>query len=226
MPEQKAQIERAEPGSTEAARERRAQDPKRVLTLSDGVFAVILTLLVLEIKVPTLGKGQSLVDALRDIRPSFIAFFISFVVVAIAWSGHRDQFRNIRSTDGPLIWLNFLYMFPLSILPFGASLLARYDQDSVALRLYGLILVTITTTHLVMWLYSSSQPQLLFCPVETRSRIIGAVFLIIPGVAYMIGVSLADWSPQGSLLIYAFVPVLYFVEIPLRRLAEQGRSPS
>ena len=103
----------------------RGNDPARVLTLSDGVFAIVLTLLVLEIQVPDLAQGQTLRDALREVRPSFIAFLISFVVVAIAWAGHRDLFALIGRTDRVLVWLNILYLLPLSILPFGASLIAR-----------------------------------------------------------------------------------------------------
>ena len=76
----------------------RTRDPARVLALSDGVFAIILTLLVLEIHVPDLTGGQSLAEAAREVRPSFIAFLISFVVVAIAWAGHRDLFALIRDT--------------------------------------------------------------------------------------------------------------------------------
>ena len=95
----------------------RQGDPTRVLALSDGVFAIILTLLVLEIRVPELSGDQGLDDAFREIRPSFVAFLISFVVVANAWARHRDLFALIRRTDRVLIWLNLLYMLPLAILP-------------------------------------------------------------------------------------------------------------
>src|SRR4029079_8847334 len=81
----------------------RQGDPTRVLALSDGVFAIILTLIVLEIRVPELGSDDGLGDALREIRPSFIAFLISFVVVANAWARHRDLFALIRRTDRPVI---------------------------------------------------------------------------------------------------------------------------
>jgi uncharacterized membrane protein len=84
-----------------------------VVFLSDGVVAIIITLLVLEIHVPDLQNGQSLVDALGHIRPSLVAFLISFIVVAIAWAGHRDLFTVIRRTDRVLVWLNFVYLLPL-----------------------------------------------------------------------------------------------------------------
>ena len=95
----------------------RQNDPTRVLALSDGVFAIILTLLVLEIRVPELSGDQGLSDALREIRPSFVAFLISFVVVANAWARHRDLFALIRRTDRAVVWLNILYMLPLALLP-------------------------------------------------------------------------------------------------------------
>lgn len=107
----------------------RRHDPTRVLALSDGVFAIVITLLVLEIRVPDLARGQTLREAFAEVRPSFIGFLISFVVVAIAWAGHRDLFSLIRRMDRNLVWLNILYLFPLSLLPFGAALISRYEED-------------------------------------------------------------------------------------------------
>ncbi len=195
----------------------RAHDPSRVLALSDGVFAIILTLLVLEIHVPDLASGQSLGDALHEIRPSLSAFLISFVVVAIAWAGHRDTFSLIRRTDRTLVWLNVLYLLPLSILPFGASLIARYEGEPVALRLYGILLVAIVASRLIVWVYASGRPHLLFVPVDPRSRRAEIGLVAVPGVAYAIAITIAHAAPTVSLVIYAAVPILYFVAITLVR---------
>lgn len=127
----------------------RRHDPTRVMALSDGVFAIVITLLVLEVHVPDLSGGRRLADALEEIRPSFVAFLISFLVIAIAWTGHRDLFSFIRLTDRNLVWLNLLYMLPLSLLPFGAALIARHPEEAVALRIYGLLLVAIALTRLL-----------------------------------------------------------------------------
>jgi uncharacterized membrane protein len=195
----------------------RAHDPTRVLALSDGVFAIIITLLVLEIHVPDLARGQSLRDALREIRPSLTAFLISFVVVAIAWAGHRDIFALIRRTDRTLVWLNILYLLPLCILPFGASLIAGFEREPVALRIYGLFLLAIAVTRLWVWWYASGRPHLLFAPVDQRSRRAGVALVTVPGVAYAIAIGVADAAPTASLIVYAAVPVLYFVAITLDR---------
>lgn len=122
----------------------RQHDPARVMALSDGVFAIVITLLVLEIHVPDLAGGRSLRAALEDVRPSFVGFLISFVVTGIAWAGHRDLFALIRRTDRALVWLNMVYLLPLTLLPFGAALISRYERTPEALSLYGFQLLVIT----------------------------------------------------------------------------------
>jgi uncharacterized membrane protein len=195
----------------------RLHDPARVLALSDGVFAIILTLLVLEIHVPDLSAGQTLGEALAEVRPSFIAFLISFVVVAIAWAGHRDLFAHIRRTDRNLVWLNVLYLLPLSLLPFGAALLARYQQESVALRMYGLLLLVIALTRLGVWLYATSRSHLLFEPVIPRTRTVGVLIVAVPTALYALAILISRSSPTASLAIYAAAPILYFIGLFVER---------
>ena len=202
----------------------RANEPGRVLALSDGVFAIVLTLLVLEIHVPELAGGQTLSDAMREVRPSFTAFLISFVVIAIAWAGHRDLFSLIRRTDRALVWLNIIYMFPLSLLPFGAALLSEYDRDSTALELYGIILVAISATRLGIWWYATGRTHLLYVPIDAQSRRTGSLVAGIPGVVFAIGALVASAAPTVSLVIYAGVPILYFLGITLMRTSAPAGS--
>jgi uncharacterized membrane protein len=202
----------------------RGHDPTRVLTLSDGVFAIVITLLVLEIHVPDLTGGQTLRDALREVRPSFIAFLISFIVVAIAWSGHRDLFALIRRTNRVLVWLNILYLLPLSILPFGASLIARYEEEPVALEMYGILLVAIEVTRLAIWWYATGRPHLLFAPVSKRFRWAGVIIAAVPALAYALAFVLAADAPTASLVIYATVPILYFIVITIARTTAPSGS--
>jgi TMEM175 potassium channel family protein len=197
----------------------RASDPSRVVVFSDGVFAIIITLLVLEIHVPELAGGQTLPEALDVVRPSLVAFLISFVVVAIAWTGHRDLFSLIRRTDRAIVWLNFGYLLPLSILPFGASLIARFDREAVALEMYGLLLVAVTLTRLGTWVYVTGRPHLLFAPMDSRSRLLGGLAIAVPGAAYAVAIASAGTSPTASLAIYGAVPILYFIAITIVRSA-------
>jgi len=203
----------------------RTHDPARVLALSDGVVAIIITLLVLEIQVPELTEGKTLQGAIEEIRPSFFAFLISFVVVAIAWAGHRDLFAHVRRTDSPLVWLNILYLLPLSIIPFGASLIARYETEPVALRLYGLLLVAVAATRLWIFLYATTRPHLLYESVDARSRRAGLLLIVVPMALYVIAVIVAEVAPRVSWSIYAGVPALYLVAIwRVRHAAPPGSA--
>ena len=192
----------------------RQHDPARVMALSDGVFAIIITLLVLEIHVPELTGGQSLREALSEVRPSFTAFLIAFLVTAIAWAGHRDLFAHIRRTDRTLVWLNILYLLPLSLLPFGAALISRYDREAVALSLYGIQVLLIAVTRLIVWLYATNRPHLLYESDQSshqdggstdRGRAGGA----LPGR----DPDRRQRTRRPACSIYGAVPVLYFIGI-------------
>jgi uncharacterized membrane protein len=206
-----------------AARElaERLHDPARVLALSDGVFAIIITLLVLEVHVPELTQGHSLNQALRELRPSLIAFVISFILAGMYWVGHRDLFALIRRTDRGLVWLNILYLLPLCLLPFGAGLLGRYDREPVALRIYGLLLVLIAVMRAVIWLYATNRPQLLWQRLDARQRRAGLAINLYPGLIYLLAFLLAKRAPGVSLMIYAGMPLLYFLSITVLRGSRQ-----
>jgi uncharacterized membrane protein len=204
-------------GETAKALAERLHDPARVLALSDGVFAIIITLLVLEIHVPELTQGQSLNQALAEIRPSLTAFVISFILAGMYWVGHRDLFALIRRTDRGLVWLNVLYLLPLCLLPFAAGMVGRYDQEPVALRIYGLVLVAIAVMRVVIWLYATNRPHLLWQQLDDRQRRAGLALNLSPGLVYLLAFLVARSAPSLSLLIYATVPVLYLLSITILR---------
>jgi len=206
------------PHDAESERYERAHETSRVLALSDGVCAIIITLLVLEIHIPEqLHNGETLLGEIKDIRPSVVAFLISFVVVAIAWVGHRDLFTVIRRADRALVWLNLLYLLPLCLVPFGAALIARYPHDAVALRLYGLMLVLIAATRVVIWVYATGNSHLLYEAPDRKFRRAGVAVAIGPAIAYLVAIVIADVAPTGSMLIYGAVPIAYFVAVTAAR---------
>ena len=195
----------------------RLRDPSRVLALSDGVFAIIMTLLVLDIRVPQLAAGGSLADALRELRPSLTAFVISFIVAGMYWVGHRDLFALIRRADRGLVWLNIVHLLPLCLLPFGAGLLGRYDREPAALRIYGLIVFAIAVMRVAIWLYATSRPHLLWRRLDHRQRRAGLALTVTPGLIFLLAVLIAATAPGVSLVIYGIMPVLYFLSVTVLR---------
>jgi TMEM175 potassium channel family protein len=125
---------------------------------------------------------------MAEIRPSFIAFVISFILAGMYWVGHRDLFALIRRTDRGLVWLNILYLLPLCVLPFAAGLLGRYDREPVAPRIYGLDLVAIALMRVLIWLHATNRPHLLWRRPDASQRRAGLALGAFPGLVY--------WSPS------------------------------
>jgi uncharacterized membrane protein len=152
-----------------------------------------------------------------SVRPSFQAFVITFILAGMYWVGHRDLFALIRRTDRGLVWLNILYLLSLCLLPFAAGMLGRYDQEPVALRIYGLVLVAIAVMRVVIWLYATNRPHLLWQRLDDRQRRAGLGLNVLPGLVYLLAILVAKVAPGLSLLIYGAVPVLYLLGITVFR---------
>jgi uncharacterized membrane protein len=152
-----------------------------------------------------------------EIRPSFAAFVISFIVAGMYWVGHRDVFGLIRRTDRGLVWLNLLYLLPVCLLPFGAALLGRFDREPVAIRIYGLVLVAIAVMRATIWLYTTSRPHLLWQRLDARQRRAGLALTVFPGLVYLLAMLVAEMAPGVSLGLYGAMPVLYFLSITVLR---------
>lgn len=116
-----------------------------------------------------------------------------------------------------MVWLNFVYLFPLCLVPFGAALIATYPSEAVALRLYGLLLVLIAVTRIAIWVYATGQGHLLFDPPGTQFRRAGVVVVIVPTAAYVVAIVIASTWPTASLVIYGVVPLVYVVGVTLAR---------
>ena len=100
--------------------EQRSASPDRLVFLTDGVMAIIITILVLDIRVPELGSGQSLADSLIEVRPTFVSFVISFLLVGMFWTFHKQTFTQVRYVDHNATWLNLLFLLALALVPYAS----------------------------------------------------------------------------------------------------------
>jgi uncharacterized membrane protein len=191
-------------------RSRGKLSPERVLTLTDGVFAIIITILVLDLEVPDLSPGVKLADALEEVRPTFVAFVISFLIVGMYWVWHRGVFANVRYVDLNLIWINLLFLLPVSMVPFVASVLGEYSSDPAALRLYGLVLIVATLIRTWIDLYLDSHPGLLWTVANKQQRRVSRIAAASPMVVYIVAMLLADVAPGLSLFLFFAMPGIYF----------------
>jgi uncharacterized membrane protein len=195
--------------------EQRRANPERVLTFTDGVFAIIITILVLELKVPDLGSGQSLSASLAEMRPTMVAFVISFLLVGMYWTLHRTMFAEVRYVNTKVVWLNLLFLLPTSMIPFAASVVGEYENSATALHLYGAVLILATLTRTALYWYLVRHPGLLWQPVSRQSRRLGGIMAAGPVLVYAIAMAIADTVPRISVVIYFALPLLYLGTVAL-----------
>jgi len=134
-------------------------ETQRIEAFSDGVFAIAITLLIIEIGVPHVTAGDSLSKALGDLWPDYFAYVLSFVMIGIYWANHHSFFRLFVRTDHYFLVLNVLFLMAIAFLPFPTAVLGDYLHDSphrdTAVRLYAGGLVFPAAAWLLLWLYAN-----------------------------------------------------------------------
>ena len=203
--------------TADAARAARRGNPERVVTFTDGVFAIIITILVLDIRVPEdLGDG-SLGDALDDVGPTFAAWVISFFITGMYWVWHRDLFNRIALVNRDVVWLNIIYLLPVCLIPFAASVLGEYHDQPAALHLYGAVLISASLLRTLLYAYVMRRPALLWEEPSVNERRFGSLLSLGVIVLYLAAMIVASWLPTLSLLLYLSVPFTYFLAVTLLR---------
>lgn len=184
----------------------------RVEAFSDGVFAIVITLLVLEIKTPHLtnamGRSEAF-EALRLLIPKFGSFILSFTYIAIFWVNHHHFFDLIDGVDSGLIWLNNLLLFFLCFVPFPTGFAGEYPANPVALALFAVVLMSAGLVFTIMWPYAYHRK--LFDASVDESTVKEAVQRGILGPPlYAIaafGAFIVPWIPW---VIFSLVPLFFF----------------
>lgn len=195
----------------------RLASPDRVVALSDGVFAIVITILVLEIAVPANLSEASLRSMLDELRPTIVAWVVSFLITGMYWVVHRDLFARVRRVNRDLIWLNLLFLLPCCLIPFAASVLGEYPDESVAVQLYVAVLVAAGLMRTLLYRYVIHRPHLMWEPaVDPRARLALAL-AAAPIPLYLIAGVVAEASTTASVVILFFVPGLYFLLISVLR---------
>ena len=140
---------------------RTSTETARVEAFSDGVLAIAITLLVLEVRLPEV-EGESVGSALRHAWPQYVAYVTAFLTIAVMWANHHDLFKLIDHADRGLMALNALLLLTISFLPFPTSVLADHmtqadDDRQAALLAYGGTMVAIAGAYNLLWRYICSR---------------------------------------------------------------------
>ncbi|MFX1339661.1 MAG: TMEM175 family protein [Promethearchaeota archaeon] len=185
---------------------------ERVEFFSDAVFAIILTLLVLELHVPEIEDHSSFdeyVTAMIPLIPKFISFILSFVMVSIYWVNHHYFFRHIHTVTLGLVWVNNLLLLTICFIPFPTALLGSHPTDQFPIMVYGLNSLISSLAFSFLRGYSIRNKLL---EVDDESIKILGPRHSIPGIfIYTLSIIFSFINVYISLACFFLVPVLYFV---------------
>jgi uncharacterized membrane protein len=181
----------------------------RILNFSDAVFAIVLTLLALELRLPEATGAVDLAEALVELVPKFIAFTSSFALVIIFWAGHVTILRRLVHFDWPVAWVNALFLLVIAFMPFASSLIGEGAVIGLAWTLYCGVLVAA----------SIAQIMLVLCVARDGGRLVGGMTArqlawrglrsLSPGIAFGIGLALnLLGQPQYSVWCWTLIPPL------------------
>jgi len=202
---------------------------ERLEIFSDGVIAIAITLLVLDIKVPDAQPGE-LLNALGVQWPAYVAFVLSFTVIGIMWVSHHSMFERIRHVDRGLLFTNLLLLLGIAFLPFPTSLLAEYTKQGgsnshIAAAIYSATMAAIGLAFLAIWVYLDRHPVLLVEGVEPANLRRSIRRSFVGPIVYTASIALAFVSAIACYFVYAALAA-YFVRGPSTRalLPDRGQT--
>ncbi len=190
----------------------------RLEAFSDGVIAVIITIMVLELKVP----ADSSFAAMRALAPEFLSYLLSFLVVAIMWVNHHHMIHSARWADARLLWSNNLLLFWMSLVPFVTAFMGNHSRDPRAVALYGVVLTLCSLSFVLLRSaiigHHLENPEMVQYHRSIQAKNLYSLLL------YSSAAPLAFVDVRISFAIFVFVAVSYFV--PERKLEAKSTKQS
>ena len=201
----------------------------RIEALSDGIFAIVMTLLILELRVPNLPPSAPNVEvapALFALWPKFASYIVTFVSLGFFWVGHHIMYHAIRRADRTLLWLNIFFFMFVSLLPFSTSVLNAFPEAFIAPLVFGANLAVVGWILFFQWRYASSQSDMLadFVSAEYRAAVTFRM-LMVPAATTLTAL-ICFWSVGISLAIYLLLLPLYMLPAKSRSAKSPALKPA
>ena len=176
----------------------------RMEAFSDGVIAIIITIMVLEIKVP----HEATLEALAKLFPIFISYVISFLYVGIYWNNHHHLFQSVNSVDGKALWSNLFLLFWLSLIPFSSGWMGENHFQDITVPLYGVILLGCALSYylLTVSLLKNHDSE------STLHQAVGNKFKERASLGlYVVGLAISFWFPKVGFAVFTVVALIWLV---------------
>jgi uncharacterized membrane protein len=183
--------------------------PARIEALSDGVFAIVMTLLVIELSVPIISKlraEEELGLMLLDMWPKFFAFVISFLVLGILWFTHHSQFHYAKRSNGTIAWLNILFLMFVALIPFSTAMIGEYHiYSKVAVIFWGTNgFLCMLMLNIIYW-YSTDKHRLIDKEIKPKVLKLGQIPHIVAATSFILAIGLSFINPLIGIIIYVLI---------------------
>lgn len=178
--------------------------PTRLEAFSDGVIAIAITIMVLELKAPV----EDTFESLRPLVPTFAATLLSFVNIGIYWNNHHHLIHATRSVDGRILWANLHLLFWLSLMPFTTAWIGKTDVAPLPTAAYGVDLLGCAAAFVVLEMAIVAHEG----PTSRLKQALGTTHKeILSLVLYLFGIGMAWVNTWVSAVCYAVVAAIWFV---------------
>jgi len=198
--------------------------PERLKTLADGVFAIVMTLLVLQLGVPVargLSRETELLRELGKLWPEFLIYALSFMILGVFWFMHHAVFSVVRRFDSTLVWLNILFLMFVSLVPFSTALAAKNGFGTVTAVVYGVNMLLIFNLGWASWAFITGKRRLVDESIDAAMIRGGNRMGLFYAVVMWASIGLAFLIPGVSFFIYSVV-VLAFIVFTLMGKGEKA----
>jgi len=188
--------------------------PERLSTLADGVFAIVMTLLVLELSVPVvkgLSSNSELLHKLAEMWPEFLIYGLSFMILGIFWVIHHSIFQDVKRYDTSLVWLNILFLMFVSLIPFSTALIGKNGFITVTAVIYGINMLVLFNLGWAIFAFTTGKRRLLGEDYDPKiikgGKLMGLVYTLIMVPA----IGIAFINPKVSFVVYALFVLVFIV---------------
>jgi len=185
----------------------------RMEAYSDAIIAIIMTLMVFDIKVPTMDShdSASMTRALLQMAPHFLIFLLSFVTLAVIWVNHHHFFHPIEGVDKILLWLNNYLMLWICFIPFATNLLGKNPEAPVAAALYGFVMFMMAKAFCMVIYYTLFHTNLIPSAATCESLKKQFQRSLVGPVLYLLATATAFVNPNISLFLFVLILAFYFL---------------
>jgi uncharacterized membrane protein len=185
----------------------------RIEALTDGIFAIAATLLVLEIRVPELDEQSmsKMSDSLVKILPSLIAFVFSFLNILIFWANHDVLGKTLKHFDSRLIYMNIIFLLFISLIPFTTAFISRYPFNIISVTVYGSVLFFSAMMASAMYFYIAFRSELMYEKISLKTRMKVWKRIRSGPLLFAVAIPLGFLSVYIPIAIYILVPIIFLI---------------